>query len=206
MSQEPWIYLWSIEAEGERLRSVIKLAITMEEMKRVMDFEMKLALISLPREQMRNHSAVYNPTTLGKFPSYEGMPKSWKKYVESLYNYDDVQNDIDNSERIIVSDIDFYTNLILVLKSTEKRTLANYAGWMITMTLMSKLDSKARDIEHKYNRAMYGIDQKGPRWKTCVAEAGFNMRSTFKHAAGSMYAKFIFQTNRIHGWGIYQFE
>ena len=63
---------------------------------------------------------------------------------------------------------------------------------MITMTLMSKLGSEARDIEHNYNKAMYGIDQKGPRWKTCVAEAGFNMRSIFKHATGSMYAKFIF--------------
>ena len=41
--------------------------------------------------------------------------------------------------------------------------------------MMSRLDSKASDIKHRFDRAQEGTDQKEARWKTCVGEAGFGM-------------------------------
>ena len=58
--------------------------------------------------------------------------------------------------------------------------------------MMYTLDSKAKDIEYNFNKAKYGIDQKEPRWKTCLKEVGFGTRAIFKHAVGSMYVKHIF--------------
>ena len=153
-----------------------------EEMKQVMVFEMKLAMITLPRDQKRNMSLAYNPTTLEDFPSYKGMPKSWTTYVRKLFQYDDVQVDIKESERIIVSDINFYQNLSLVLESTSKRTLANYAGWSIAYSTMAFLDLKSRGIGDKFTKVMFGIDETGPRWKDCL----------WSIAANSMYAKYMF--------------
>ena len=65
------------------------------ELQLVMDFEMKLANISAPKEARRNSSKLYNPTTLGEFPGGPGLPDTWSGYIQKIFDFGDVKIDID---------------------------------------------------------------------------------------------------------------
>ncbi len=54
----------------------------------VLKLEIALVNISAAREQRRNKTALYNPTTLGEFSSKPGLPPSWTAYVQNLMNID----------------------------------------------------------------------------------------------------------------------
>ena len=121
-----------------------------------MDFEMRLANISAPKSERRNKTKLYNPTTLGEFPTGEGFPESWTEYVQKLHDFGNDKLDIEDSERIIIYDVNFYKNLSSVLQNTDKRTLANYAGWRMASSTMKYLTTEARDIRQKYRKTLTG--------------------------------------------------
>ncbi len=58
------------------------------ELRNVLKLEIALANISAAREQRRNKTALYNPTTLGEFSSKPGLPPSWTEYVQNLMKID----------------------------------------------------------------------------------------------------------------------
>ena len=126
------------------------------ELEKVRDFEMRLANISAAKSERRNKTKLYNPTTLGEFPSDAGFPESWTNYVQKIFDFGDDKLDIEDSERVIIYDPNFYKNLSSVLQSTDKRTLANYAAWRMASSTMKYLTSEARDIRQKYSKALTG--------------------------------------------------
>ncbi|KAL1452805.1 hypothetical protein WDU94_007000 [Cyamophila willieti] len=98
------------------------------ELRDALEFEIKLANISLPLEQRRNASKLYNPMTLDdlqtKFPS---IP--WVEYLNSLLYPKDKLRETD----IVVVDVPSYiSNLEELLRSTPKKVQANYALWRAT--------------------------------------------------------------------------
>ncbi len=54
----------------------------------VLNLEIALANISAPREERRNKTALYNPTTLGEHPRGEGLPPSWTAYAQEILSID----------------------------------------------------------------------------------------------------------------------
>ena len=167
-----------------------------EELQKVFEFEMQLANISLSREDLRNKTKLYNPITLAQFPVSEELPQSWTMYLQKLYDFGNEKLDIQETERVIIVDVDFYKNLSRILQNTDKRTLANYVGWRVAVQSQSSLGSKERAILQKFLKVMTGVDQKESRWKTCLTQVGFNSGSgAFLYAVSSMYARFIFNAN-----------
>ena len=166
-----------------------------EELKLVMDFEMKLSNISAPKEARRNSSKLYNPTTLGEFPGGPGLPESWSGYIQKLFDFGDVKIDIDDSERVIIYDVDFYKNISKVLESTTERTKANYLVWRLVASTMKFLSKDARDIRRKYTKVLNGISVEQPAWKRCLKTVGWNSlsKSNFVYAVTSMYARKVFK-------------
>ena len=162
-----------------------------EELQKVLEFEMKLANISLAQEDKRNANRLYNPTTLAKFPRGGGLPDSWTIYFQKLFEFGNEKLDIQETERVIIGDVNFYQNLSSVLGSTETRTLANYIGWRIAQQAMDYLGSEARDILQKFMKAITGADQKSPQWKICLGKVS----SHYKYVVSSMYARFIFNAD-----------
>ena len=164
------------------------------ELEKVMEFEMRLANISAAKADRRNKTKLYNPTTLGEFPSHKGFPESWTTYMQKVLDFGDDKLEIEDSERVIIYDPNFFKNLSSVLESTEKRTLANYAAWRLASATMRYLSSEARDVRQTYRKALTGIDQQAPTWKRCIKSVGFNSysKSNFIYAVSSMYARHIF--------------
>jgi len=165
------------------------------ELQLVMDFEMKLANISAPKEARRNSSKLYNPTTLGEFPGGPGLPDTWSGYIQKLFDFGDVKIDIDDSERVIIYDVDFYKNISKVLKATSERTKANYLVWRMVASTMKYLSKDARDVRRKYTKVLNGISVEQPVWKRCLKTVGWNSlsKSNFVYAVTSMYARKVFK-------------
>ena len=64
--------------------------IARSELEEVMNFESKLAKISAPKEERRNDTKLYNPTTLGEMSTDNGkiFLESWTTYVSDLFHFD----------------------------------------------------------------------------------------------------------------------
>ena len=162
------------------------------EMKDTLLFEIDLANILTPREERRNATLLYNPINLGELKTYEELPPTWTEYFQNLYRNTEVE--LTESERIIVTNFEYHEKLSDLLKRSEKRVVANYLAWCAAKSLMTYLNKEARDIKHKFEKGITGIEESSPTWKRCVNEAGFNSFSGggFGFVAGSMYAKKYF--------------
>ena len=164
---------------------------TNAELQKVLEFEMKLANISMPKTDISNTTKIYNPATLAELPISGGLPNSWTIYFRKLFDFGDEKLDIQESEKVIVMDTNFYKNVGSVLQSTDKRTLANYIGWRIAHETIENLGPKARDISQKFLKAKSGVDQKLPQWKICLGK----LSSGYGRVVDSMYARFIFNVD-----------
>ena len=132
----------------------------------------KLANISLPRFVL-DKDTLYNPTTLKELSGGEGLPQSWTDYVQKLFNFGDKKIDIEDTERVIIEDTNYYKMLSSVLQTTKKKTLANYAGWKIVLASLNHIESK-----ELWDIFPTELVQKKPMWKTCSETVGFNSQSS----------------------------
>ena len=165
-----------------------------DELKESLLFEIELAHTTAAREDRRNSSQLYNPTTAGEAKTHEGLPSSWTEYVQKMFKEVNAIK-VDESEKINFASLEYLENLGKLLTKTDKRTLANYLAWRATKPFMSLLSEEARKIRHKYRKAIQGIQVAAPTWKRCVEEIGFNNfdSSNFIYVASSMYVKKYFK-------------
>ncbi len=53
-----------------------------QEMSKNLQFEVELAMITVPKELRRNMTNRYNPTTTGQAKTYLGLHPSWTTYIQ----------------------------------------------------------------------------------------------------------------------------
>jgi len=72
------------------------------EMKESLLFEISLAHVTTPKEERRNETLLYNPTTIEALPQHDGFPPSWTDYIQNILL--DVKNvTVYGFEKIIVA-------------------------------------------------------------------------------------------------------
>jgi len=122
-----------------------------KDLKESLMFEIDLANITVPSEERRNATALYNPTTLGALPSLEGLPPSWTEYIQKLFEEAD-QIKVDESEKVVILNLEYFDKLSNLLKQTKPRVLANYLAWQAAKTVMSYLNKAAQEIDQDYDK------------------------------------------------------
>jgi len=163
----------------------------LNELKESLSFEISLANITVPKEEKRNSTLLYNPTTLGELPILEALPPSWVTYLQTMFEEANKVT-IDEEEKIILTNPEYFDKLSNLLKNTKPRTLANYLAWQTVKSSMSKLNNAAGDIKQAYDKATSGVQELPPQWKRCTNAIGFNNQvglSSLGLVAGSMYVK-----------------
>jgi neprilysin len=120
--------------------------------------------ISLPKEERRDASALYNPLTLPELQK-EYPYVDWLTYINDILPKE-VQ--IKDDEVIIVSVKSFFKDLEQILRDTPKRTMANYVMWRITEASSLFLTENLRKRQLKYSTEVSGAQDLEPRWKECV--------------------------------------
>ncbi|XP_024943266.1 neprilysin-2 isoform X2 [Cephus cinctus] len=135
-----------------------------KELKQSLEFEIKLANISLPNEKRRNATLLYNPMTIAELTkTYNSVP--WKEYFNNLLP-SNVQ--VDENEVVIVNVPSFISDLEELLSQTPKRVQANYVMWRAAGASVSYLTEEIRKRQLAYSTALSGKTEREARWKECV--------------------------------------
>ncbi|XP_058117957.1 neprilysin-2-like [Anopheles ziemanni] len=136
-----------------------------QELLESLNFEMALANISLPREERRNITALYNPITVKEFQ--QRYPHTeWIEYINALLK--GTGTVIDENEVINLAVPKFMEKLGPLLQNTPKRVMANYVMWRISGFSSFFLTEKLRKRQLQYSTAISGKQEQEPRWKECV--------------------------------------
>ncbi|KAL7644945.1 UNVERIFIED_CONTAM: hypothetical protein RMT77_004762 [Armadillidium vulgare] len=150
----------------------------------VLQFQMEIANISLPREERRNVTKLYNILNLGEMKNLT-KDIDWVEYFNTLLPYG-IQ--VDESERIGVSDPNYFRNLKKLLDKTPKRVVANYLLWRVAAASASYLSEDIRKLQLQYSKKLTGKSVNPPRWKECMGIVS----SKLSYAIGNLYSKNFF--------------
>ncbi|CAG7786011.1 unnamed protein product, partial [Allacma fusca] len=152
-----------------------------KEMSAALEFERKLANFSLPREERRNVTKLYNPMTLEELQrKYQSIP--WLEYFNTLLP-SKVQ--VRSDEIIIVTVPSYLEKFEKFIAETDKRTQANYVMWRGAAASVSYLNEAARKLQLDYTTALTGKGEREPRWKECVGV----VTASLANAIGSLYVR-----------------
>ncbi|XP_070505178.1 neprilysin-2-like isoform X2 [Chironomus tepperi] len=158
-----------------------------QQMREVLEFEFLLANISIPKEDRRDFSALYNTMTI-KDLNVRYPYNNWLEYFNSLLP--DISQ-VTEDEIINVSVPSFFNALQSLLEQTSKRTLANYIFWRATESSSTYLTKQIKSRKLQYTKVLTGKQQDEPRWKECMNLASDNLPI----AVGALYVRKYFQKN-----------
>ena len=158
------------------------------QMLEVLMFETQLANISLPREQRRDSSRLYNPMTIKELSTLDPNTP-WLEYLNKLLSKDIVQV---TEEEVIIVDVPNYVRALgSLLRVTPARVQANYLMWRAAASSFSYLNNQAEQIRLRFSTAVSGKTELPPRWMKCVSTT----ISSLPNAVGSLYVKQYFNGN-----------
>ncbi|XP_011149286.1 neprilysin-2 isoform X2 [Harpegnathos saltator] len=155
------------------------------ELKESLEFEIKLANISLPNEKRRNVTLLYNPMTINELSlTYPSIP--WREYFDTILA---PQARVNRDEVIIVNVPSYLKSFEDLIQHTSKRVQANYAFWRAAAASVSYLTDDIRKRQLMYTIHLNGKTEREPRWKECVDIVSSSMAIS----VGSMYVRKYFK-------------
>ena len=168
------------------------------EMKEALDLELKIAAHTLPKEERRNATALYNTMTVKEVSAlYPDM--DWVEYINAILSPDRSVT-IDENEIVNVAVPKYIKEFKEMIADAPARTIANLIMWRNVKSMMSFLTEEAIQIQLVYSKAITGQSSKSPRWENCVkATAGLDdndlywSEGSLTNAVGAMYAKAYFK-------------
>lgn len=147
---------------------------------RVIDFETKLANISLKNEDMQDPVKLYNPVALSDFQSQNPLI-DWTGILESLIP----NGGINSVDSIIIRTPEYFTRLNEVLsKNTTLQALQEYYIIQLIISKVHALDEASRAAYREMNgKISSGTSVEQPRWRVCVTYAS----GVFGNSLGRYY-------------------
>ncbi|XP_035210634.1 neprilysin-2-like [Stegodyphus dumicola] len=150
-----------------------------KEMKEALLFEISIANFSVPREERRNISRLYNKMTVEDL--YTLAPDiNWDRYFNKL-----LMNNISRSEEVIVIVPDYVQNLEKLLVSTDKRVIANYLMWRVVGQAFPTLHRAWGEISQHYSTILTGKVRQEARWEHCLG----TLSGSLSTALASLYVR-----------------
>ncbi|BFZ23831.1 hypothetical protein BsWGS_26870 [Bradybaena similaris] len=139
--------------------------VAMRDAKEVVDLEIELSKIMVPRDQQRNATKLYNPVQLNQlsimYPELDIVG-----YARAVYGL--VNITLTGDEKVINLYPTFIGNISLVVQKFSNRTLQNLFGFSYAISRVGVLTQWMRAITHEFNRVYLGHESETPRWKFCV--------------------------------------
>ena len=161
------------------------------ELKQSLLFEIELAKASRAREERRNATRLYNPMMIKELHQHAPMVP-WLEYINNILTEDLVQ--VENTERVILDEPGYLSNLTKLLPKTENRTIANYMFWRVARSSLGYFTEAARKIQLEYAKNITGTKSETPRWRRCTGSAS----GSFASPIGNMYVSKHFNEDAKH--------
>lgn len=117
---------------------------------KVIQLESSLAKFSLPLDERRNYTQVYNKMSIDQLQKL-APSVSWLPLLKKLSGFD-----LKADEMINVKEPDFVRNMAELVNTTEPLVVADYLIWRVVFSSMSNLDRKWRNVYENFNRHFSG--------------------------------------------------
>ncbi|ALC49112.1 Nep3 [Drosophila busckii] len=159
------------------------------QMEAVINFEKKLANITIPMEDRRNEEAMYHLMNLTQLTELAPF-LNWSDHFDNAMQL--VNRRVTDNEVVVVYAPEFLKNLSKILLNMQKTdagkiTLNNYLTWQAVRTLTSCLSKPFRDAYKGVRKALMGSDGGEEVWRYCVSDTnnvvGFAVGAIFVRQA-----------------------
>ncbi|XP_033211544.1 neprilysin-2-like [Belonocnema kinseyi] len=155
-----------------------------EELKESLEFEIKLAKISVSDEDRSDSTAFYNPMNVREL-SKQYPSILWKEYFNSILQ----PIVIDDEELIIVTVLDYFKEFEKLIKNTRsKRVLANYLLCRALQEDVDLLTNAFRNSKMKLSTIVNGPVERQVQWKECLDMVS----SELEFIIGALYVRKYF--------------
>lgn len=156
----------------------------------IIEFETKLANITVPAGKRREDSGLYHRKTLGQLND-EVPFLNWTAYFSDAFLR--VNRPITNDTAIVVYGNEFIMGLsemIAEYQTTVKgrTTLDNYMKWHVVKSMRNALSKPYRDAGKILEKALLGKEGHAERWRSCVTDTD----AAVGFALGAMFVKKVF--------------
>nr|XP_014279943.2 endothelin-converting enzyme homolog [Halyomorpha halys] len=160
-------------------------------MQAVIDFETRIAEITIPAEERRDEEKMYNLMAVAELQEIAPFI-SWIDYFSDALRI--VQKKITDKEKIVVYAPKYLANLTTVIEqyknTTEgKITLNNYLIWQMVRSLTGCLSRPFRDAYKGLRKALVGTEGGEESWRYCVTDTN----NVLGFAVGAVYVREAFQ-------------
>ncbi|GFR09481.1 endothelin-converting enzyme homolog [Trichonephila clavata] len=171
------------------------------QMQDVLEFEMKLAEIMIPKEEKSDHNKLYKKLTISQLQEVAPFI-NWMHLFNSAFMQ--VDQEIHSSEPVMVLALDYLKKLSKLVtqylsNANGQVTIANYLAWILVHSKLSKLSKPFREAKESFIDDVSGA---GKRWMFCVSEVedsvGFALSAMFVREAFPGDSK-IMAENMIQG-------
>ncbi|KAJ0179111.1 hypothetical protein K1T71_004823, partial [Dendrolimus kikuchii] len=156
----------------------------------IISISKSLAKIMTPVEVRRSGTHLFHEVSVEQLiQGSSGGPAQWKEHDWDQYmklvfaNTSVVLHP--KLDRIIVMDLPYLQKLAVLLSDTKPVMIEKFLWWSVFSTVAPMTLSAFRDLGFEFSRAVYGLQQRTPRWKSCTA----NVNGNFGVALSYLYVK-----------------
>ena len=147
-------------------RDVSRLSANLDLAQVIIDFEVKLAMITPPKEAMVDPMQSYNKLNISAFEAL--LPEiSIPRLVKTLAPSDYAANSV------IVPSPEYLSKLHFLLQMTKTEVLQGFFVWKTIQQYADRIEDPALKLLNDFNAKMKGsrIDEPSERWRQCVQDA-----------------------------------
>ncbi|KAL4719905.1 hypothetical protein ACJJTC_019384, partial [Scirpophaga incertulas] len=155
----------------------------------VVEFSTSLAKIMTPVEVRRSGTHLFHEVSVRQLlRGSSGGPAQWHDHNWELYLslvFANTSVTLQDDDRVIVMDLPYLQRLAVLLSESDPLVIERYLWWSVFSTLapMSRAEFRTRGFE--FSRAVFGLQQRTPRWKACAA----NVNANFGVALSYLYVQ-----------------
>ncbi|XP_058803973.1 endothelin-converting enzyme homolog isoform X2 [Phymastichus coffea] len=163
---------------------------TRKQMQDIIDFETKIAEITIPQEERRDEEKLYNLVTITELQKAAPFI-SWIDYFQNATGV--VNKTITSDQKIVNYAPEYFkklSKLVLQYNKTNsgKVILNNYLIWQTVRSLTSCLSKPFRDAYKGLRKALIGSEGREEQWRYCVNDAN----NVMGFAIGAMFVREVF--------------
>eukprot|EP00808_Paulinella_micropora_P025877 g3683.t1 len=150
---------------------------------RVVEFERELSLTFLAPEERRDPVKSYNPQTFASLSDLAPF-LDWEAYFTSVWSGAELAT-LNDGTSLVLESPSYLNNMSRIVTNTSKQTVVEYLQARVLTSWASRLSRPFRDANFEFRKALYGVQQERPRWKTCLdltdGALGFALGRDFVH-------------------------
>ena len=178
-------------------------ALAEKDMTDVLDLELQVAEISLPKEERRNKTALYNPTPVKDLSNLYPLP-----WISQLGR---IVDDLAEEEAVNVAVPEYLKKLKGVLSNASPRVVNNLLIWRHVQFAVDFLPEEVVGaVKLQFDKVIHGKGSKSPRWERCAKKVAgtegngegdndyffYHAEGGLSNAVGSMYARVHFPESK----------